>query len=547
MDPKDESHPKSPPSSAGFDPESIGLSAFRSEMSEPLMGSQSIPSSTSPLMEFEAFCSVNPLGAFDFTERVSIPTSSMGGGDAEDVVAPPQPLECLQGTPVPPFLSKTFDLVEDPSLDPIISWGSSGGSFVVWDPLEFSRLILPRNFKHNNFSSFVRQLNTYDNDVVVVVDNDDGFCGSSSEKNIFLSDYVLERGVHLLQGFRKVDPDKWEFANEAFQRGQRHLLKRIQRRKSPQSLQIGASAEEGKSGVEGEIETLQKERSVLMQELVELQQQHWGTVNHMKVVNQKLQSAEQRQKQMFSFLAKMLQNPAFIARLQIKTRQEDIGPSRVRRKFVKHQQHELGKSDSTALDSNPVPFEQSPDYLSQVMTGKLGLGSVSTPFQFADPALDELAATQGFLKTPEQEGEGASSMATEDPFFKGKSVLSPQQEANPEHYVSFQEDLANERTFPELFSPGMESMIKQEDIWSIGFGVSAGMSSSSHELWGNPVSYDVPEMGVTGGLLDVWDIGPLQEAGRSGIDKWPAHDSAFDEPESSAGQPKEDASKTTDS
>ncbi|XP_050115549.1 heat stress transcription factor A-3-like isoform X3 [Malus sylvestris] len=474
MDPKDESHPKSPPTSAGFDPESIGLSAFRSEMSEPLMGSQSIPSSTSPLMEFEAFCSVNPLGAFDFTERVSIPTSSMGGGDAEDVVAPPRPLECLQGTPVPPFLSKTFDLVEDPSLDPIISWGSSGGSFVVWDPLEFSRLILPRNFKHNNFSSFVRQLNTY--------------------------------------GFRKVDPDKWEFANEAFQRGQRHLLKRIQRRKSPQSLQIGASAEEGKSGVEGEIETLQKERSVLMQELVELQQQHRGTVNHMKVVNQRLQSAEQRQKQMFSFLAKMLQNPAFIARLQIKTR----------RKFVKHQQHEL------------------------VMTGKLGLGSVSTPFKFADPALDELAATQGFLKTPEQEGEGASSMATEDPFFKGKSVLSPQQEANPERYVSFQEDLANERTFPELFSPGMESMIKQEDIWSMGFAVSAGMSSSSHELWGNPVNYDVPEMGVTGGLLDVWDIGPLQEAGGSGIDKWPAHDSAFDEPESSAGQPKEDASETTD-
>ncbi|XP_050115550.1 heat stress transcription factor A-3-like isoform X4 [Malus sylvestris] len=471
MDPKDESHPKSPPTSAGFDPESIGLSAFRSEMSEPLMGSQSIPSSTSPLMEFEAFCSVNPLGAFDFTERVSIPTSSMGGGDAEDVVAPPRPLECLQGTPVPPFLSKTFDLVEDPSLDPIISWGSSGGSFVVWDPLEFSRLILPRNFKHNNFSSFVRQLNTY--------------------------------------GFRKVDPDKWEFANEAFQRGQRHLLKRIQRRKSPQSLQIGASAEEGKSGVEGEIETLQKERSVLMQELVELQQQHRGTVNHMKVVNQRLQSAEQRQKQMFSFLAKMLQNPAFIARLQIKTR----------RKFVKHQQHELGK---------------------------LGLGSVSTPFKFADPALDELAATQGFLKTPEQEGEGASSMATEDPFFKGKSVLSPQQEANPERYVSFQEDLANERTFPELFSPGMESMIKQEDIWSMGFAVSAGMSSSSHELWGNPVNYDVPEMGVTGGLLDVWDIGPLQEAGGSGIDKWPAHDSAFDEPESSAGQPKEDASETTD-
>ena len=130
-------------------------------MSAPLLGSQPIPSFTSPVMEFEAFSSVNPLGAFDFAEKVSIPTSSMGGGGAEDVVVPPQPLECLQDTPVPPFLSKTFDLVEDPSLDSIISWGSGGRSFVVWDPLEFSRFILPRNFKHNNFSSFVRQLNTY--------------------------------------------------------------------------------------------------------------------------------------------------------------------------------------------------------------------------------------------------------------------------------------------------------------------------------------------------------------------------------------------------
>lgn len=73
----------------------------------------------------------------------------------------PQPLECLHTTPIPPFLSKTYDLVEDPALNTIISWGSRGESFVIWDPVEFARLVLPRNFKHNNFSSFVRQLNTY--------------------------------------------------------------------------------------------------------------------------------------------------------------------------------------------------------------------------------------------------------------------------------------------------------------------------------------------------------------------------------------------------
>jgi heat shock transcription factor, other eukaryote len=76
--------------------------------------------------------------------------------------AEPRPLEALlQGPQLPPFLSKTYDLVNEPALDGVISWGAAGNSFVVWDPSTFARDVLPHNFKHNNFSSFVRQLNTY--------------------------------------------------------------------------------------------------------------------------------------------------------------------------------------------------------------------------------------------------------------------------------------------------------------------------------------------------------------------------------------------------
>ena len=261
-------------STTGFSPLEFSSQPFSSAFDD----SFDIIDDTS-FMEFESFSTaMNHPPPQPPSTTTTITTSTGAVGPL------PQPLECLHGNPVPPFLSKTFDLVDDPSLDPIISWGSTGASFVVWDPMEFSRLVLPRNFKHNNFSSFVRQLNTY--------------------------------------GFRKIDTDKWEFFNEAFQRGKKHLLKNIQRRRSTQSQQVGShigtSIDAGRPGLEVEIELLRKERSMLMQEVVDLQQQQRRTVHHAGEVNQRLESAEQRQKQMVSFLAKLFQNPAFLARLRDK-------------------------------------------------------------------------------------------------------------------------------------------------------------------------------------------------------------------------------------
>ena len=43
----------------------------------------------------------------------------------------------------------------------IMSWTPNGESIVVHQPEAFAQQLLPLYFKHNNFSSFVRQLNTY--------------------------------------------------------------------------------------------------------------------------------------------------------------------------------------------------------------------------------------------------------------------------------------------------------------------------------------------------------------------------------------------------
>ncbi|XP_076947117.1 heat stress transcription factor A-3-like isoform X2 [Bidens hawaiensis] len=219
----------------------------------------------------------------------------------------PKPLNWLHETPIPPFLSKTYDLVDDPRLDQIISWSDTGASFVVWEPVEFSRRILPKNFKHNNLSSFVRQLNTY--------------------------------------GFRKIDTDSWEFACESFLRGKRHLLKNIRRRRS---LPAQQQTEESSSlSVEAEVDRLQKDKMEMMQEVIDLQNQQRGTHQYMEAVNQKLQAAEDRQKQMVSSLAKVFQTSKF-------KKDRPTG-----RKYIKHEVHDrILDSQDLVQVKDPFPKQE---------------------------------------------------------------------------------------------------------------------------------------------------------------------------------------------
>uniref|UniRef100_A0A0D6R8W0 HSF-type DNA-binding domain-containing protein n=1 Tax=Araucaria cunninghamii TaxID=56994 RepID=A0A0D6R8W0_ARACU len=116
--------------------------------------------------------------------------------EKKNEVAASLPVDVHRSMPTP-FLVKTYQLVDDSGTDDIISWSKDGNTFVVWRPAEFARDLLPNYFKHNNFSSFVRQLNTY--------------------------------------GFRKIVPDRWEFANELFRKGEKQMLCDIHRRKNSQA------------------------------------------------------------------------------------------------------------------------------------------------------------------------------------------------------------------------------------------------------------------------------------------------------------------------
>lgn len=61
----------------------------------------------------------------------------------------------------PAFVLKLWNMVNDKANEKYIKWMPDGQSFQVINREQFEKVVLPKYFKHSNFSSFVRQLNMY--------------------------------------------------------------------------------------------------------------------------------------------------------------------------------------------------------------------------------------------------------------------------------------------------------------------------------------------------------------------------------------------------
>ncbi|KAF9379140.1 hypothetical protein CPB97_009141, partial [Podila verticillata] len=105
------------------------------------------------------------------------------------------------------FVDKLLKMVEDPSIQHLISWAKEGDMFYVYNCVKLSQYILPKFFKHNNWQSFVRQLNMYGFHKIYRYDREES---SMNRKN--------------------PETQRWQFYHPHFQREFPHLRKNIKRK-----------------------------------------------------------------------------------------------------------------------------------------------------------------------------------------------------------------------------------------------------------------------------------------------------------------------------
>nr|ODO00462.1 hypothetical protein L204_02456 [Cryptococcus depauperatus CBS 7855] len=131
------------------------------------------------------------------TSRHSSPPGGFNLSSGQPLVNPPPKTQAA-------FVGKLYSMLEDEEIAKtgLIYWSAEGKTFTCPNPTEFSKVVLPRYFKHNNWQSFVRQLNMY----------------SFNKVNDIYS--------------TTTDPQAWEFRHSLFRRGEPLLLPSIKRKSS---------------------------------------------------------------------------------------------------------------------------------------------------------------------------------------------------------------------------------------------------------------------------------------------------------------------------
>jgi heat shock transcription factor, other eukaryote len=158
------------------------------------------------------------------------------------------------------FLMKTYEMVNDSKHCEVVAWTDSGLSFEIKNESLFALQLLPKYFKHKNFSSFIRQLNMY--------------------------------------SFRKEkDNDSFVYMHPCFVRGQKSLLQEVKRKSIEKIPQVSDN-----SLLQRKYESIFTRQQALQQKIDVLQNNYQDVVSYNQHLLYSILHTKEREKKIQQLL-----------------------------------------------------------------------------------------------------------------------------------------------------------------------------------------------------------------------------------------------------
>eukprot|EP00730_Choanoeca_flexa_P006020 TRINITY_DN12069_c0_g2_i8.p1 TRINITY_DN12069_c0_g2~~TRINITY_DN12069_c0_g2_i8.p1 ORF type:complete len:397 (+),score=85.62 TRINITY_DN12069_c0_g2_i8:181-1371(+) len=180
---------------------------------------------------------------------------------------------------VPAFVTKLLSMINDPSTDHLISWTENGDTFRVHNATTLAREVLPRYYKHGNFTSLVRQLNMYGFHKVVAVDT----------------------------GLRSTD-QVWEFVHPCVHRDHPELLVHI-KRKDGGTRRAKRVTREDMDEVMQDLQSMRGNQDDMATKFSEMQRQNQALWQEVSVLRRRHEQQRAMISKIMMFLTRLVQQP----------------------------------------------------------------------------------------------------------------------------------------------------------------------------------------------------------------------------------------------
>ncbi|XP_062440785.1 heat shock factor protein 3-like isoform X3 [Rhea pennata] len=214
------------------------------------------------------------------------------------------------GAAVPGFLAKLWALVEDPQSDTVICWSRNGENFCILDEQRFAKELLPKYFKHNNISSFIRQLNMYG----------------------FRKVIALENGMITVEKSSVI-----EFQHPFFKRGKAHLLENIKRKVSAVRTEDLKVCTEDLHKVLSEVQEMREQQNNMDVRLANMKRENKALWKEVAVLRQKHSQQQKLLSKILQFILSLMRGNYIVGvkRKRSLTDAAGASPSKYSRQYVR--------------------------------------------------------------------------------------------------------------------------------------------------------------------------------------------------------------------